>query len=1433
MRSLLIVVYLVKRCLGSTVGLPVASYSYGNSFPISALAYSPSIPGVLANLTLQIQPSLTLGETITIYLSLPGFAGSGLPRNSTNCAALFPGSMTLLSLCASVSNSQQKILTLTSSAFVSFTYFDDDSTSSTYKFIVLYVSSLPVASESLAILCCVYLPQYSPLNNAMLRVGAFTSSQTFLIPFESIKNSPFLPLANSWSLFQLEFAPPTPFSSSIITITLTPTQSVSPGSLLIVNLPEISRSTSTPLEFSTDGSDWLLFGFYSSWINNSIIFNIVEEWVADRKVVIHTNFGDFILPEEVDPDWTGFTAGVTSGDGLDTLIASTSVFESDYVPYVRNFSSTAITYSTPVPGGVTDLNLTFACNRPLYPGSTVLVKLSGFQSLTEALGIFLSYDSFSSANYNPVTNILKLSVIQSLFFDKGSITVGVSGLILPSGLYQNDPSLKISTLDSDAVFQSIEASPSVGQGKSFLISKLLFDPIVPANPSAITFIMQPSVTLFEMSHILVRLSGFVFTGSSVYLSGRHVNRFINPAHWDSTTYTLKLIVAPHQVVENSEVTEIRLSIDLGFRLPLRLSENDGVLTIQADNGTIIYSEGIKSSPAVGEPKGVVSSALVFNPSISNEATSIDVMFELNTDILPESLVLLKLGGLVYPDDKTVVVTGTNAPLFAGIGTWSSSDQILTLRTVAGVNAGLQTVIAIGIDQGFELPLALYENDPSFLLSIPAAGIPPTPFSTTNQVSKSVKTFLTSSLVYGDVVNFVPYPSVPTSILLSLRPNVDLPSGSRIVLSLSGFTALTKKLPFGPPLTNLQDSRYQAFATDNGLNWYADWDNENGEMSLTVGLGKYVPADQITVLRFDSVQAAISLPSSALANDQSIKISVVTGQIIHPEPFKSSPAIVARAFTFSSLNYDPKQPSQTTTITIAFSASVNIQTSSAVQLTLPGFRNIYSEKRNFHVTGPSAYNVSSSVWNPVSGILTIGFSTTVHSGTLVNLTIAESEGFTLPPSLYANDTSLLISSVNNIVSSPIKISPIVGDGPYSNQLVCMYQYERGIRFHVNDEIKYPLNRQCTDSCVMSDPCSAAELNRCGCTGWKRSPGGFVLSGFNLAMDDKVSFVASTEECSFVNFGASLDWQVPSAPIESESTSSSLIFENVRSLKTGDYKICVNHLGGLFDAGKVVVRSGCDSPLVLVDGICLSHCPNDRIPLNGDCIIDSVIDSNRPVLVSIKMFYAASDLKRLAFLSSLSSPRIYFDFIFAKELASVLNVDRESFSIESVTYASTITDENQIIVNTVFHETSTSNTRSVSRMVSLLSALLNDTDSLIYANNLLFGVDKRYWNQPVSVRICSDGKYRTICPLPLKPESTGITRFWVTTALTIIGMTLVCALIWRMDADSDVFAKFGKISIDQVNELDPSIKAEFARSWLEGRYIENPDKVRIRRLRRVKN
>merc|ERR1719482_500924 len=400
---------------------------------------------------------------------------------------------------------------------------------------------------------------------------------------------------------------------------------------------------------------------------------------------------------------------------------------------------------------------------------------------------------------------------------------------------------------------------------------------------------------------------------------------------------------------------------------------------------------------------------------------------------------------------------------------------------------------------------------------------------------------------------------------------------------------------------------------------------------------------------------------------------------------------------------------------------------------------------------------------------------------INLTIEESQGFILPRTLYRNDETLLVSSDNNILPEPAKTSPLVGDGPYEQQRYCLIQYEKGTR------TRNPRCRRETCSPPIRDPCSPRELERCLCDDIEEVPGPLEVQGFQLYAADRLLVFPEDQECSTDEWAAVSKFSIRDNPSVTPKRDL-LIFPNVTSSETGYFRLCLLHFGAVFDIGTAVVRPACEpSSLVMVEGICVEHCPLTKVPIAGECRTDPValmpVDEDA-IMVSMRLHQRIQERENAVFQMSWEDPeRQQFVYQFSSEMAKFLDVELGRFRLVSISNGSVIVNVVLVPADDVLG-TEEMTSRSPQGLLSMLRALQADEMSAVYENKFFQNVDRMYAPPHVYVRLCEDSEYRTICPFQFTdlPQSSAMMLFLIGTVMGVCFTALICCCIWSLDRDS---------------------------------------------------
>jgi hypothetical protein len=189
------------------------------------------------------------------------------------------------------------------------------------------------------------------------------------------------------------------------------------------------------------------------------------------------------------------------------------------------------------------------------------------------------------------------------------------------------------------------------------------------------------------------------------------------------------------------------------------------------------------------------------------------------------------------------------------------------------------------------------------------------------------------------------------------------------------------------------------------------------------------------------------------------------------------------------------------------------------------------------------------------------------------------------------------------------------------------------------------------------------------------------------------------------------------------------------------------------------------------------------------------------------------------------REYFEYRFRYDLASLLDCDSDRIIISSLSRRAVPPGPvayYPVFVNAIF--TSGGNTeRSPLGLVSLLKALQNDHSSAMYSPGMIFQyVNKTYVVPPIKVRMCGS-EYRIFCPFDeanIMSWGSAHAWFWVGTILFACIFIVLCGGIWLIDRDrADPIDDYVLETLMKEPEKvkEPEIRLEFARSWLEGRFM----------------
>jgi hypothetical protein len=1268
-------------------------------------------------------------------------------------------------------------------------------------------------------------------------------------------------LASSyWNQLSLNFEPSLPERPSTLMLTLEPAQFLNSGMRLQLSLPGLTyTSTADPtlIEFAviiSQGIQMNLFNYYAMWsINDSTLsFVLVADFPVGTVARISLLDNYFTLPASSEKDSNSFQALVTSEDGSEIIFPLVPFLNADPVLSAVRFVESSLSLAG------SGFRFSFSLNRGVFAGDVLVLRLPGYHAsgssvpVTYSSGHGLAFVG-DSASFDPANFTFSLELGSPLGTDL--VSFEISNVLFPQGQSGNDESLQAAILPWD--FEAIKSSPAFGVKKEFVLSSLGYDPVVPLSAAGINITFQPSVELYGGTEVVIHLrGGFTRTTSApdVFLYGTSADIFGCKGVWNGSA--ISLTVKPETQVGTTQLTSVWIPVSEGFVLPSLLSENDGVILIESRSMVVIPTEPIKVSPQVGlDAKKFFASPIVFDPADSDSATQVSFSFTSNTELLPGSTVLLNLGGLSKNPSTglSVILSGSGTDFFGTSAIWDPNLQSVVLRVKDFITLPVSAPISlvIPVTSGFVLPASLMADDKSLYLVSESCGIPdPQFFSSSPRINQNVaKQFRRSELWYGASSSELPFPGKAGNLSLRIEPTFDLLPGADLVVRLPGFKAESSAV-------TIESSPLKHLFVNNAGSW-------NGtSLALSVAPDSAVKAGDVVSITVGDNQ--FTLPEEKLPNDPSLQLEVTGHQWLPAEPIKTSVAVVPRRFTVSTLSLIPETPVTTAEIIFSLEATVNVIPSESVIIQLSGFTTQIESLDNITVLDSLGQLNCSATWDPApSDLLAFSCQNTWYANTLVTFTIPKSMEFQVPRSLALNSPLVTIGVPDSIATAPFLSSPLVGDGPYRDQQFCMLQYDQGVRVHVNNAFIYPELTECLEASECSttdwirDACSVSQLTRCGCgqliPGLSEDPtDGLTIAGFNLGVDDKLFFASANCDGS----GIVLSIQQLGNPIVSET--GGLIFPRIRALETGQFKVCLNDVY----VGDLTVRTACPSPLVAYNGGCFSYCPYGFVPIYGECrmIVDAknIFLANQPIAFQLGLVYTGASSLDLVNLPASDPARQFFDYQFDVNLKLVLNEPEESerFHVVGVRNASSDTLDS-IIVSVVIAPDSG---RSPYELFLLLSALVHDEYSILYANSFFSSIIRTFPLRNItSVRWCSSANtyYLGGCPSLGGQGSPTDLPSWYTLAVTLGGslgglvFSAILLAFYRLDSSdlrvSNIFRKkrdliegksgndFSVVKITESSEdkeltvevlegdlsqLDYNAKVEFAKTWLDGKMLDEP-------------
>lgn len=499
MKSLLKSLFLADfLCLSVSLETPL--------FTVSSITYSPGLAESVSSVSLTFASGADIssinGGSHVILLTFPEtFNPVGVSPTAEVCSARFGqfGLETVLACESRFSAAYDTILridyswTSDNTTILSplLAYVRNPASGLRGSVVMEITSSLGADTPMKVKFCCMHLPAEleGDSSQVLISLQEKTTAGIFqpAISAAPVKFSPRILLLNGWNQLRLSFSPALPNSESVLTFTIEPGIDIPDNSQLILSLPGLELTGSvdaSEVEFAVtfqQGIPVNMFNYFAEWdtANYQLIFRFASAMDHGTVVEISTLEGGFSLPGSSVQNNADYKARVSLPDGSD-LIGTTSFFQSDAIlPEIQILFSQLDLVSGSC------CILSFSLNRGISIGSLILLSLPGYSSQDASVLISSPASGFVQGTFDSATSLLTLTLTAPLAFDGSGQdlqSIVFSHILLPIGQYLNDPSVSISVGSSSSSWFPVMRTQKVGVDKSFSVSSLEYDPIVPTHP---------------------------------------------------------------------------------------------------------------------------------------------------------------------------------------------------------------------------------------------------------------------------------------------------------------------------------------------------------------------------------------------------------------------------------------------------------------------------------------------------------------------------------------------------------------------------------------------------------------------------------------------------------------------------------------------------------------------------------------------------------------------------------------------------------------------------------------------------------------------------------------------------------------------------------------------------------------------------------------
>ncbi len=634
------------------------------------------------------------------------------------------------------------------------------------------------------------------------------------------------------------------------------------------------------------------------------------------------------LPENgTDKNDLRFTISTLANDGP---VLPVSILSSPSVAVLRR---SAVTFSMPLAGAVTAVDMSFTFEQAMLPDDLIRIKLPGFSRqcpakppscpVEEYVNLTGTSAPFLRGVWLNANETLLLTVLDEippsvpLAFTLPS-SLGVRVPIAGVGVFRPSLSIAIEGPLSASSDRELSNVQPVGALRTDTAS-LGIAPAKANEPVNLTVIFVPEMPLGEGETVSIRLANF--TGPRTFtvilrrlISGPSASTF--NAEWDNATSSLVLRVMSGTQVLSGSLVEITVQAGSGIRSPVNGLKSTDILLIsaQAASGPMLGTPIAHGT--IGSVGGILS--INFAPPVAGALTRITMRFALQMPLLAGEQCMVNLPGFTRDEPRGAPLVNDEAE--GGTRnvrlTWSPATPSVIMVPTAVVQ-GLVT-ISLPLTSGIRMPVN----------GISAASPPITLECSASNGDISATSFLDVQYVGrfqegSTSLSFQPaLADEPAAIVMSFALSVDTKRGEAMFLVLPGFM---RTLMTSEPIMLMGIG---TVFFPSGL-----WDSET--FTLTMLASRDVPAGTLITLTVP-ISAGIRLAKEGVpAAGSGIGLAFNgTGGPVIPAPFTSLQ--VVGAFGGTSLMFDPPVAAAPARLWLRFVTSMRIFAGEQLRIDLLGF-----------------------------------------------------------------------------------------------------------------------------------------------------------------------------------------------------------------------------------------------------------------------------------------------------------------------------------------------------------------------------------------------------------------------------------------------------------------------------------------------------------------